>query len=430
MHILFALSGFYPNHNAGTETYVLNLSKELINWGYKVSVIIPSIGDKMEVYNYKGINVYSFFVPKKISTKELNGLEKPSGIEEFKGLLLEIKPDIFHLHSLSRSLHAEHLKIASALSIKTVFTAHLGSTFCVKGDLLLFGSKQCDGKVNKQRCLACFIMEKTGAPRFFSSTSSFFINQVIFKSPASSKFPAFNIVTHKEHQLKLLKKYNQATIAIADWIKQSFAINGFSNIRVIKQGTDKHFLTANGLTKNRDKINLVFIGRMHPDKGVHLLVEALGALGNSSFELIVITIPFKDEMGYYQSIKEQYKNLGYENWYENLTKEEVAAKLNNSDILILPSTKNEAAPLVILEAFAKKIPVIGSEYVAIKEMIQHNVNGLLFKSGDVQSLKKQLLRLINEPELIQRLSGNIANVRTFEDVAKEHDFLYKKLLNA
>ncbi|NJO90217.1 MAG: glycosyltransferase family 4 protein [Chloroflexia bacterium] len=60
-------------------------------------------------------------------------------------------------------------------------------------------------------------------------------------------------------------------------------------------------------------------------------------------------------------------------------------------------------------------------------MVQHNVNGLLFRNGDVKSLKEQLLRLINEPDLIQRLSENITKVRTFEEVAKEHDELYKKL---
>ncbi|TXE09281.1 glycosyltransferase [Gelidibacter salicanalis] len=51
------------------------------------------------------------------------------------------------------------------------------------------------------------------------------------------------------------------------------------------------------------------------------------------------------------------------------------------DVLILPSVA-EVAPLVILEAATRHIPVIASDYLAMKDMIEPNINGLLFENGN------------------------------------------------
>ena len=424
-HIVFALSSFYPDHRAGTETYVLNLSKELIKAGYQVSVITPAVGKTSSKYTYEGISVYTFSVPLKVSTRELNGLVKPSGLDEFRQLLKQLKPDIFHLHSLSRSMHAVHVKIADELGIKTFFTAHLGSIFCVKGDLMLFGKEQCNGMVIKQRCLACFIHEKKKFSATKSRLAAWFINRFIVKSPLIKKIPALNIVSNKINQLQLLKNHSDLNIAIAPWLESVFRLNGLEKTSLILQGISNEFLARD--TNNKGifgKINLIFTGRMHPDKGVHLLLEALENNLTSSFNLTIVTIPFADETAYYHSIKTKFQQLGYTDWFEKLKQEEVSNQLNDAHVLVLPSTRNEAAPLVILEAFAQKVPVIGSDYIAIQEMVQHNVNGLLFKNGDAQSLKSQLLRLVDEPELLPRLKQNFGPLRSFEEVAREHDKVF------
>lgn len=427
--IVFALSSFFPNHRAGTETYVLNLSKELIKLGYKVFVIIPAVGKTSENYEYEGIKVSSFKVPVKVNAKEMNGLEKPSGIYEFKHILQSIEPVIFHLHSLSRSIHAEHIRIANEMGIKTVFTAHLGGTFCVNGDFLLFEEKQCDGKVGTLRCLSCFIKNKSKKSISISKLFGVIIDKLILKSPVKVKYPAFHIVNYKLKQIELLKQHCNINIAIAEWLNDAFKVNGLPNVKVVKQGVDSAFIKTNDKEiKPDNKINLIFVGRMHPDKGVHLLLNALEDNLARFFDLTIVTIPSEDEKEYYHYIKRQFEKLGYKNWFENLTTSAVANKIFISDLLVLPSTKNEAAPLVILEANANRTPVIGSDYIAIKEMINHGIDGLLFKNNSVHSLKKLLKRIIDESDLIGRLSNNITKVRTFEIVAKEHDILYRTLI--
>lgn len=427
LKIVFALSSFYPDHRAGTETYVLNLAKELVELGYRVSVVFPAVGKPSTEYIYEGIQVFSFSVPLKVSTHELNGLAASSGLNEFKKILNKIKPDIFHLHSLSRSLHAEHIKVASKMGVKTVFTGHLGSTFCVTGDLLLFSNEPCNAHIENQRCLSCFIFKKKNHKIQTSKLIALFANGIM-NTVLKEKFPAFNIVKNKSYQFSLLKRFCNHNVAIAAWIEKAYLINGLENVSIITQGVDKYFISTNRVSKTNKSVNIIFVGRMHPDKGVHLVIKALEGLSEPNINLTIVTIPFADEMGYYYDIKKRFEKMGFTSWYENLSKEDVAKNIEFADILVLPSTKNEAAPLVILEAFAKKVPVIGSDYIAIKEKINHNLNGLLFKNGDVQSLKEQLQRLMDEPRLIDQLSNNIEEVSTFEEVAREHDEVYKELL--
>ena len=167
MKILLGVSSFFPEHTAGTETYVFNLAKELKVLGLDIVVSYPAAGKKIEKYVYKDIDVYPFYVPLKLNNKELNGVSnKVSGLQEFIAILKEIKPDIFHLHSLSRSFRAEHILEAKKLGIKTVFTPHLAGNFCIRADLLRFNNYNCDGKVEAERCLSCFINKKYKYSRF------------------------------------------------------------------------------------------------------------------------------------------------------------------------------------------------------------------------------------------------------------------------
>ena len=124
-HIIFILENFYPHHRAGTETYVLNLAKGLLKQNWKVSVIIAAVGKKSFQYKFEDIQVFALSVPEKVSTKELNGLQVPSNINEFKQKIAEIKPDIIHFHSFSRSFTHFHLKEAYNFGAKVFFTAHL-----------------------------------------------------------------------------------------------------------------------------------------------------------------------------------------------------------------------------------------------------------------------------------------------------------------
>lgn len=87
------------------------------------------------------------------------------------------------------------------------------------------------------------------------------------------------------------------------------------------------------------------------------------------------------------------------------------------------------SPLVIQEAFAAGIPVIGSSACGIAEQVKHGENGLLFEFNQLSSLKKQLERLIENPSLLEFFRQNIPPVRSFEQVTEETLAVYNSVIS-
>ena len=74
-----------------------------------------------------------------------------------------------------------------------------------------------------------------------------------------------------------------------------------------------------------------------------------------------------------------------------------------ADVLVLPSICQEAFGLVILEAFAAGIPVIGARSGGVPELVEDGRTGLLVDQGDVDGLYRAMSRLLTDHELRERL---------------------------
>ena len=73
--------------------------------------------------------------------------------------------------------------------------------------------------------------------------------------------------------------------------------------------------------------------------------------------------------------------------------------IRNIDVLVLPS-KREGFSVVLMEAFASGIPVIGANVPGVNDAIVNDVNGLLFDYGSVDQLVEKMFDVISCPELI------------------------------
>jgi len=92
------------------------------------------------------------------------------------------------------------------------------------------------------------------------------------------------------------------------------------------------------------------------------------------------------------------------NWMERLTPSEVAAALNDSTLLVLPS-RSEGMGRVIVEAFCRARPVVASRVGGIPDLVQDGSNGLLVEPGDTDGLADALVRVLDERELAERLGA-------------------------
>lgn len=135
----------------------------------------------------------------------------------------------------------------------------------------------------------------------------------------------------------------------------------------------------------------------HPDvayKGHNVVVEALGILGRSD----ILAVMAGHDPGL--ELRKRAADLGVSESVRVLAGMRPAAPLIASfDALVVPSTQNEALPLVILEAMASSKPVLASRLAGIPEAVADDVNGFLFEPGDAAALAGLIGRLANDRAL-------------------------------
>ena len=117
-------------------------------------------------------------------------------------------------------------------------------------------------------------------------------------------------------------------------------------------------------------------------------------------------------------------------WKGELLHNDVINTLSNYDALIFPSIVLETMGMVILEAFAAKIPVIGSSIWSVNEHIIDGKNGFIFKVGDPYALQLIIEKILAEPSLLQTMVSIIASPLYMDAAAKPILLEYKKVLDS
>ena len=124
------------------------------------------------------------------------------------------------------------------------------------------------------------------------------------------------------------------------------------------------------------------------------------------------------------NISAQTKFLG---WIREEIKDEVFKK---SSFLCLPSY-TEGFPMAVLDAWAYGLPVITTPVGGLPDILKHGVNSLVFESGDIENLAKNIETLIIDEKLrgelsvqSHKLSENQFNIK---NIAKKLEELYSTL---
>lgn len=141
-----------------------------------------------------------------------------------------------------------------------------------------------------------------------------------------------------------------------------------------------------------------FLGRIEPEKGVEVLLEAVGRVRHLDLE---VRIAGEVDDLYLNSLKQRAVDLPV----RFVGHVEPNAFLDSLDVLVVPSIWREPSGRVVLEAQARGVPVIASEMGGLSELIEAGSSGLLFMAGSSGSLALELDRLISSPELWERLSS-------------------------
>jgi glycosyltransferase involved in cell wall biosynthesis len=79
-------------------------------------------------------------------------------------------------------------------------------------------------------------------------------------------------------------------------------------------------------------------------------------------------------------------------------REDIPACMAAMDMVVLPSTKSDGVPQVVIQALAMRKPVVASAIGGVPEVIQHQRTGLLVSPNDPQALADAVMQVLRDPQ--------------------------------
>ncbi|WP_376094454.1 glycosyltransferase [Roseomonas sp. CCTCC AB2023176] len=107
---------------------------------------------------------------------------------------------------------------------------------------------------------------------------------------------------------------------------------------------------------------------------------------------------------------------------------ELPRRIAAADWVVVPSIWYENAPLVVLEAFRHRRPVICGDAGGMAELVRDGVDGLHAPIGDPEGWAEVMARAASEPGLWDRLVAGIRPPPGLDDMAAAHLDFYRRLL--
>lgn len=209
----------------------------------------------------------------------------------------------------------------------------------------------------------------------------------------------------QDFYIKNIVKHASFICAANEYEKIIFSsIYSKSKIRIIRNGVNLKSLQSKISIKNKYRIKsnfILFVGRFSKSKGIETLVKSFNILVHekkvSEIQLVIMGVDFGFQKEMFELI--QKFNLSDKILViKNPPREDVISAYDESEFLILPS-KWELSPLVPLESFAFKKPVISTNSHGIPFTVKDMKTGLLVEPENPHQLADATEKLLNEPTL-------------------------------
>ncbi|PAK54494.1 hypothetical protein CHH75_06465 [Paenibacillus sp. 7541] len=213
---------------------------------------------------------------------------------------------------------------------------------------------------------------------------------------------------------------------LRDVMVQQFDIPG-NGISLIPYAMDipafEHRLNAeHRLQRPTDRKVLISTSRLSPEKGVHVLIEALGQLHKQRQDWECWLVGDGDKRPEYEQLVHKLGIQSSVHFWG--TREDVPSLLTLADIFVMPSMM-ETLSYSVMEAQLAGLPIVSSDAGGLKEAVRHEDNGLLFPAGDAGKLAESLALLLADETYRNRLGKR---ARKWALVHRDLETMIKRLL--
>ncbi len=280
------------------------------------------------------------------------------------------EPDIVHVHNFFPILTPAIYDACHNVGVPVVQTLHNYRTVC-PGALLMRDGHVCEdcitGSAYQSVLYGCYRNSHIG---------SFILARMI--------------EAHRNRQTwqNKVERY----IALTKFAKEKFIQAGFPEQKI---AIKSNFVVSDNID-DITEINCsyaLYVGRLSKEKGIKTLLHAWTELSMPLH--IVGDGPLLKKVRSVESDKIIC--------FGRMSSQDVGDQMAKARFLVMPSEWYEGFPMVLVEAFARGIPVIVSSLGSMAEIVEDRKMGLHFEAGNVQDLIEKVRWMQNHPEACKKM---------------------------
>lgn len=302
---------------------------------------------------------------------------------KFKRTVRQFRPDVIHMHNIHYAIGPIAIRAAKRKGIPVVMTLHNYRLLCPSATL--------------------------------------FTNGQVFTDSVKRQFPwrAVQLGVHSHSVVKTfwLALTNWMHKKIGTWrtVDQFIALTPFAkrliesstlNLRSDQLSVKQNFITSADKRDVQRGGEFLFVGRLSEEKGLHSLLQSF--VDTQAALVVAGDGPLRGVVDEYARTNPNIRYLGA------VSRSEVSRLLRECTALVFPSIWYEGMPMTLIEALAEGTPVIASDLGAMRTMVSHGRTGILFRSGDPDSLSGAVREWISLDLTTKHAFGKAAR-REYED---------------
>jgi rhamnosyltransferase len=457
LKILMVVHGFPPDSWAGVEVLSLTLSRALRERGHEVVLFVRSPGTPEEEdrsvheSEFDGFRVHRFVNHLAFSGVDETYRFRPAE-DAFDKVLVAEQPDVVHIQ------HMIHLStdIIDRCRLADVPCAVTLSDFwarCSKVQLIRPDRSNCLIPPPGLGCAACvkdkpaLVGSLARLDRLLGSLPGRWASGVPQSIPAprpglkKSTEDTASLVRRESWMREILQRADALVVPSLTLVKSVVGLGvPPERIALSAYGMDTRWLAGGPPERvpraRGEPLRIGFIGSIVWYKGLEVLAQAVAALPQG---VAVVHVHGDHEGGNdpvvreaIQSVTESARRLAGDRmiFHGRFDHDALGEIHGGLDVLVVPSIWQEAYGLTVREAHLAKTPVIGSNIAGIAEGIEHDVSGLLFETGNSESLRQALQRFLDDPALGPRLASGAPPIKTDAEEAEEWEWRYRQAVSS
>jgi glycosyltransferase involved in cell wall biosynthesis len=414
MRIVYIVHQFYPEFQSGTERVTLNLARMAQRAGHHVQVLGCVLDpSSLAVQPHASLADAFSTVVDGVPVTLIDRARLPPMAEtsfETVGPVVSaieqwMRAERFELaHVMHTMRSASAVAAAARAGLPLVLTLTDFFLGCLRVNLTDIDGRLCQGPQGGQLC------------------------------PRQCPTPAWGAAPMADRHRHAQRLLESAAVCVAPsaYVAERFgAMFPGLECKVISHGVDVLMLASGGSgrppgsTRVDAPLSLGFFGSIVPTKGLHVLLQALAAEPGLPVRLTVAGAHHGDP-GYRQQIQRLASADARVSMRGQLSSQEVAAVMRETDLLCLPSVVPESFSLALHEAAALSVPALVSDLGAPAQAISASGAGRVVAAGDVAAWARALQEACADRQLCERWSRAVPLPQRIEEEAFFYDLLYRR----